>query len=84
MKFKVTQECDYVQGHLRYGHYEGIVEVKDEDELKEKIDPGDINNCGVKQGSIGSLDHPIERPHRCPTLVVITKIVCIVRIWNKM
>ena len=29
------------------------------DELKEKIDPGDINNCGVKQGSIGSLDHPI-------------------------
>jgi len=38
MKFRVTQECDYVMGHLRYGHYEGIVEVKDEAELKEKID----------------------------------------------
>ena len=22
-KFKVTQDCDYVMGHLRYGHFEG-------------------------------------------------------------
>ena len=35
MKFKVTQECDYVQGHLRYGHYEGIVEVKAEIEFTQ-------------------------------------------------
>ena len=26
MKFRVTQEANYVMGHLRYGHREGIVE----------------------------------------------------------
>lgn len=29
------------------------------DELKEKIDPGDIDDCGIKQGSIGHLQHPV-------------------------
>ena len=38
MKFRVTQDLDYVNGFLRYGHKEGIVEVESEDELKEMID----------------------------------------------
>ena len=41
-KFKVNIPCDYIQGHLRYGHLEGIVEVASEDELKELIDSKDI------------------------------------------
>ena len=27
MKFKFKKELDYVVGHLRYGHIEGIVEA---------------------------------------------------------
>ena len=35
MKFRVTQEANYVIGHLRYGHREGIVEAgSKEDALK--------------------------------------------------
>lgn len=35
MKFRVTQEANYVIGHLRYGHREGIVEADSkEDALK--------------------------------------------------
>jgi hypothetical protein len=29
------------------------------DELKEKIDPGDIDDLGVKESSIGHFKHPI-------------------------
>ena len=28
MKFKIIQNCDYVQGYLRYGHLEGEIEVE--------------------------------------------------------
>lgn len=34
-KFKVFQDADYVQGHLRYGHREGIIEADSEEEAKE-------------------------------------------------
>lgn len=35
MKFRVTQEANYVIGHLRYGHREGIIEAgSKEDALK--------------------------------------------------
>ena len=44
MKFRVTQNLDYVKGYLRYGHKEGFVEVESEDELKEMIDSGKIFN----------------------------------------
>ena len=27
-KFKVTQDLDYISGHLRYGHFEGIIEYE--------------------------------------------------------
>ena len=40
-KFKVFQDADYVQGHLRYGHREGIIEADSKeaaiDKAKEKI-----------------------------------------------
>lgn len=42
MKFRVTQDLDYVNGFLRYGHKEGIVEVESEDKLKEMIESGKI------------------------------------------
>lgn len=42
MKFKVTQDVDYVSGHLRIGHLEGIVEVDNEDILKQMIESGEI------------------------------------------
>ena len=66
MKFKVTQECDYVQGHLRYGHYEGVIDVKDETELKEKINAGYIteyldlviDDYSCDDANVG--DNPVE------------------------
>lgn len=44
MKFRVTQDLDYITGHLRYGHKEGVVEVESEEELKELINTGDISD----------------------------------------
>ena len=35
MKFLVTADLEYVSGHLRYGHLEGVVEAGSEEELKE-------------------------------------------------
>ncbi len=43
-KYKVIIPVDYVQGHLRYGHLEGIVEVENEEELKELIESKDIRD----------------------------------------
>lgn len=34
-KFMVTQECDYVTGYLRYGHFEGIIEANSFEEAKK-------------------------------------------------
>jgi hypothetical protein len=42
MKFKVKVDCDYLMGHLRYGHYEGEVDVENEEELKELIENEEI------------------------------------------
>ena len=42
MKFKVTANVDYVMGHLRYGHLEGIIEAKSEEELKEMLKDPDV------------------------------------------
>ena len=40
-KFKVTQDLDYVSGHLRYGHLEGIIEAESAEEaiMLVKDDP---------------------------------------------
>lgn len=37
MKFRVVQEADYVIGHLRYGHREGIVEADSKEEALELL-----------------------------------------------
>lgn len=36
-KFFVTADLDYITGHLRYGHLEGIIEAESEEALKEMI-----------------------------------------------
>ena len=38
MKFKFKKELDYVVGHLRYGHIEGIVEADNLEEAKKKLE----------------------------------------------
>ena len=42
MKFKVYKDLDYVIGHLRYGHFEGIVEAEDEEELEKMFEDEDF------------------------------------------
>lgn len=36
-KFKINIPLDYVQGYLRYGHGEILVEAESEEEIREKI-----------------------------------------------
>lgn len=38
MKFLVTADLDYVMGHLRYGHLEGVIEANSEEELKKMME----------------------------------------------
>ena len=38
MKFRVTQEANYVMGHLRYGHREGIVEADSKENALKLIE----------------------------------------------
>lgn len=33
-KFKINAPVDYVMGYLKYGHYEGEIEIPEEDEEK--------------------------------------------------
>lgn len=44
MKFKLFRDTEYVMGHLRYGHLEGIVQVDTEEELKKMIADESIND----------------------------------------
>lgn len=37
-KFKVTQDLDYIVGHLRYGHLEGIIEAESAREAQEMVE----------------------------------------------
>ncbi len=36
-KFKVVQQADYVVGHLRYGHREGIIEADSKEDALNKL-----------------------------------------------
>lgn len=36
-EFKVFQNADYVQGHLRYGHREGIIEADSKEDVLNKL-----------------------------------------------
>lgn len=40
-KFKINAPIDYVMGYLKYGHYEGEIEIPEEDEEKFKQSPLD-------------------------------------------
>lgn len=46
MKFKIYQKCDYVCGHLRYGHLQGEIEADSKEELEKRIkeNPKDIRD----------------------------------------
>lgn len=39
-RFKVSQEADYVMGHLRYGHREGVIEAESKEDALEKLNNG--------------------------------------------
>jgi len=41
-KFKVTQDLDYISGHLRYGHFEGIIEAESAREAQEMVEDDPI------------------------------------------
>lgn len=36
-KFECFLDCEYVMGHLRYGHYEGVVEANSAEEARERV-----------------------------------------------
>lgn len=36
-KFRVSQDADYIMGHLRYGHREGIIEADSLEDAKKKL-----------------------------------------------
>lgn len=36
-KFRVSQEADYVTGHLCYGHREGIIEADSKEDVLNKL-----------------------------------------------
>lgn len=56
--FKVTQDLDYVVGHLRYGHLEGVVEAESAEEALEMVkdDPLGYLNLIVDDYSVDDWD----------------------------
>ena len=36
-KFKVSQEANYITGHLRYGHREGVIEANSKEDALDKL-----------------------------------------------
>lgn len=66
MKFAVTRNVDYVMGYLKYGHFEGVVEVESEAELRKLIDNGKIRDyldLVVDEYEVEDIDHgdhPVE------------------------
>ena len=36
-KFKVRQQADYLMGHLRYGHREGVIEANSVEDALNKL-----------------------------------------------
>ena len=47
MKFKVIQEADYVIGHLRYGHREGIIEAESKEEALKLLENGEADSLDL-------------------------------------
>ena len=44
-KFKVYIPCDYVDGHLRYGHLEGEIQAENIEEIKNMKKDGFWRYC---------------------------------------
>lgn len=44
MKYQVTGNVEYVMGHLRYGHYEGILDLTEEEVQKLQQNPHLLRN----------------------------------------
>ena len=58
-KFMVTQECDYVTGYLRYGHFEGIIEansLEDAKKIMEEKGSHDLLSLVVDDYSVDDYD----------------------------
>lgn len=37
-KFRVTQDADYIMGHLRYGHREGVIDAESVEDALDKLE----------------------------------------------
>lgn len=47
-KFKVRQDADYVMGHLKYGHREGVIEASSVEDVVNKLqNDGCIDYLGL-------------------------------------
>lgn len=57
MKFKFKKELDYVVGHLRYGHIEGIVEADNLEEAKKKLEEYEKK---MKAQFLDDIENPLE------------------------
>lgn len=64
-EFLVTQDCDYIAGHLRYGHLEGIIKAESLEEARAILFDGDrsmlnfiIDDFEIENYRVG--DHPIK------------------------
>lgn len=66
-KFRVYQDADYVQGHLRYGHREGIIEAESKEDVLNKLNEGhtdfldlEIDDYSVYEANYGDNEFEIE------------------------
>jgi hypothetical protein len=46
-RYYITADLDYIQGHLRWGHLEGTVELTDEELARLKKDPQFAKKLGL-------------------------------------
>ena len=60
MKFKFKKELDYVVGHLRYGHIEGIVEADNLEEAKKKLEEYEKEDLLCNFGKVVIDDYSCE------------------------
>lgn len=47
-KYLITAPVDYVMGHLRYGHFEGVLELTDEELESIKQNPDILRDYDVE------------------------------------
>lgn len=61
-KVHIYAPVDYLAGHLRYGHFEGDLELTDEEFVKFKENPVDFINDGRRYFDLGLIvdDYEID------------------------